>query len=637
DHAVKSTFDRREFLSLSKRAGLGMAAGLTILSDSASVRAAPANEKAVLAAVGRGGRLDPQAVENEIRRRADRYLARNRLIVDYYRIGRQLVYPLPVESLSLPKIQVPTINVYPWATWMTWELEERVGSLGWAGEWFGDERARRATIADLAALARWPRYAQYRGPDLSSGHAGRLMWLAHSRWRWLGEGLRGQLEQACRRHADEILPGSNNRHGKYKTKADLLASENPHHLLHNISFIGTIGAALTAHVARHPSAKLLSQRVAMIFGAILESRKTGYAEGVGYDGYLLDFVADWLLIVDEDTRGPIVEHPRFADYLDESYMLAAPGTAEAVAELSDVEPREMPFHLSAQAKLARLQPSPIRSWHLSRCRPDWLRADALAAIHPLADKLSGKTPRAGALNAHYAVVLRSGWDAKDLAVAMACSSSPMSHIQCDNGSIVIGTHGRWAITDPGYQQYVQGAERDFTLGSTAHNAPVLNGECQIRKAPQRVSLKPVSDRVRRAAVELAACYPSKLLAKSVLRTLWCADTNLVVVADQISAADIKTISYHWHGCRDAAWWSKDGWVLAQLPESSVWLTSPQAEVDDSRIRRLDGSRGQLTLVTEADTQAPVVWWVFAFDVEPPTIAMRSGGMGIEVMSHSFSV
>ena len=590
---------------------------------------------------GRGSRergpLDQRAIETEIRRRAENYLTQDRLVVDYYRVRRRLAYPLPVESLCLPKIRVPSITVYPWATWMTWVLEERVGSLGWAGEWFGDNRARRATHADLAALDRWPKYSQYGGPDLSSGHAGRLLWLAHARWRWLGADLRGQIEQACKRHVDEILPGSNKKHGKYTSKVELLASKSLAYLLHNIPFIGTIGAALTAHAAHHPAARLLNQRVAMIFGAILDVRKRGYAEGVGYDGYLLDFVADWLSIVDAETRTGIIEHPRFADYLDESYMLAAPGTAENVAALSDVEPREMPFHLSAQAKLAALQPDPTRSWHLARCRPDWLRVDALAALRPRADSLVGKAPAAGALNAHYAVVLRSGWQPGDLAVAMACSGSPMNHIQSDNGSILIGTRGHWTITDPGYQQYVKGVEREFTLGPTAHNTPVINGVCQSQKAPHLVSLNRGADRVSQAVVELAACYPAKLRTKSVLRTVWCAGTDLVVVADQIAAADVKTINYHWHGHPDAAWWSTDGWVLVHLPATSLWLTSPQAEVDDARIQRLDGSRGQLTLMAEADTKAPAIWWVFALDAEPPTIKTHPDGKRIEVLAHEFSV
>jgi predicted dehydrogenase len=51
-----TTLDRREFLRRSKQTTLGMAAGVTMLSSAASVRAAPANEKVVLAAVGSGGR-----------------------------------------------------------------------------------------------------------------------------------------------------------------------------------------------------------------------------------------------------------------------------------------------------------------------------------------------------------------------------------------------------------------------------------------------------------------------------------------------------------------------------------------------------------------------------------------------------
>lgn len=46
-------------------------------------------------------------------------------------------------------------------------------------------------------------------------------------------------------------------------------------------------------------------------------------------------------------RRPILRHPNFGHFLDQSYMLSAPGAAHQVAELSDVEAREMPFHFSA--------------------------------------------------------------------------------------------------------------------------------------------------------------------------------------------------------------------------------------------------------------------------------------------------
>ncbi len=51
-----TTINRRVFLDRSGRLGAGLAAGITILADPRSVRAAPANDKIVLAAVGCGGR-----------------------------------------------------------------------------------------------------------------------------------------------------------------------------------------------------------------------------------------------------------------------------------------------------------------------------------------------------------------------------------------------------------------------------------------------------------------------------------------------------------------------------------------------------------------------------------------------------
>jgi hypothetical protein len=436
--------------------------------------------------------VNRQAIEAEVRRRADRQLEAVRLVVDYYRIGRKIAYPLPLEELIIPEVNVPSIPVYPWATWLTWTLEERIGCLGWAAQWFDHKEARQRAAADLAALARWPRFQQYANPDLSSAHAGRILWTAATRWGWVESGLRKSLHEACRRHVEAVLPASDKLHASIRTKDDVLRRDAPHALLHNIPLIGAIGAALTAATAGHPAAELLNDRIHALFGAVLDLRAKGYTEGVAYDGYVLDFAADWLAALPDGERSDLLDHPGLNQYLEQSYMLGAPGAAEQVAELSDVEPREMPFHLSAQAKLLRLRPDPLRWWLLGRCPLDVLRCDALAALGgaagvPAIPAITAITaPPAGALDAHYAAVLRSGWEADDLAVAVSCSSSPMGHIQNDAGALVIGTHGRWLITDPGYQQYVQGDQREFTVGPAAHNAPLVNGSGPAEKRPRRI-------------------------------------------------------------------------------------------------------------------------------------------------------
>lgn len=576
-------------------------------------------------------------IEAEIRRRAEDYQSQRYLVVDYYRIRRKLAYPLPVESLSIPSVPVPSISDYPWPIWMLWELEERVNSLGWAAEWFKNKEFAQTASRDIEALTGWPRYRQYRQPDLSSGHAGRLLWIGFTKWPWVSGPLREKVRAACRRHVDEVLPESDRHFGQIRSKQDLLALPSPYGKLHNIPLIGTVGAALTASVANHPAASHLNQLVRAIFGAILDLRAKGFTEGVGYDGYVLDFIADWLEVLPAGERQEILAHPNLKQYLEESYMLAAPGAMERVAELSDVEPKEMPFHFSAQAKLEHFQRDSTRAWFLRRWKLDWVRSDALGALHPLVDRLRGEAPEPGALNAHYAAVLRTGWEDKDLAVAISCTNSPMGHLQSDNGTLVIGTRGQWIISDPGYQQYMRGIEREFTLGPAAHNYPVINGIQQDKKQPRLLLLNRVEPGVFQAKLELAACYPAEAKVRSLVRNTWLNSQSCVIVADLIEADGVQKLTYHWHGNPEAAWWSRDGWILIHMRDANLWLTSPQARLSDANIQRLPGSRGQLTVVADADPASLVIWWAFAIMDTPPRVEPVAGGRGIQILGKRFEV
>jgi hypothetical protein len=314
-------------------------------------------------------------------------------------------------------------------------------------------------------------------------------------------------------------------------------------------------------------------------------------------------------------------------------MLGAPGAAENVAELSDVEPKQMPFHLSAQAKLLCLRPQAARVWFLERCSLDVCRTDCLAALRRSESRPTPEPPACGASDAHYAAVLRSGWEPEDLAVAVSCTTSPMSHIQIDNGTLLIGTQRDWLITDPGYQQYVKGDEREFTVGRTAHNAPLINGAAQTQKRARRIALETVVPRaVHRLVVDLTACYPSSASVKAVVRHVWLYQNHLVVVADCVDAAKRPRLEYHWHGHPDAAWWFEDRWALVAMRTSQLWFGSPQTPVAGANLRRLPGSRGPLTLVTSTESAPEVVWWVFALGEHPPTLQLDASARQILVNS-----
>lgn len=622
---------RREFIQV-------LAAGGTLcgMASASAPGGGPQHHVTEVKPGSAGTALDRKAVEAEIRRQARFHLQQRRLVVDYYRIGRKLAYPLPATSLSLPEVPVPGIANYPWCTWMSWSLEERILTLGWAAEWFPEEETRNAAAADLAALTQWPQYGRD-GANLSSAHTGRILWTASTRWHWVEDDLRNKLRDACRRHVESILPASDKALAEVRTKEDVLRRTAPHGALHNIGLIWNAGAALTAAAAQHQAASVLNRRLLALFGAVLELRAKGFSEGVAYDGYVLDFIADWLGTLTEQDRSPLLDHAHFDHYLDQSYMLSAPGAAEQVAEIGDVEPREMPFHLSAQAKLLSLRQNATRAWHLARCRLDWFRSDGLAAMRSAPTGLPAKAPPVGALDAHYAAVLRSGWEADDVAVALSCTDSPMSHLPSDNGTLVLGTRGRWLIADPGYQQYVRGDEREFTIGPTAHNAPLINGASQVQKRPRRLALDESGPDIRHAAIDLTDCYPSSLPLTRLVRHVWLSDKNLVVVADQLEGRQPLQATYHWHGHSDCAWWIEDNGALLTLDGVQLWLTCPQAQLSGTNLHRLPGSRGQLSLVCPLEKAAPVVWWIFALGDQRPELQAAPNGLQIRILDRTFAV
>src|SRR5690606_28663080 len=91
-----------------------------------------------------GDRLGPV-----VRQRAAAALAAPELVVDYYRIGYRLSWPLPLDRRpdGFPA-EVPGIPRYPWTTWVGWQLEERWAALDNAGE-------HGLLIRELEALAGW--------------------------------------------------------------------------------------------------------------------------------------------------------------------------------------------------------------------------------------------------------------------------------------------------------------------------------------------------------------------------------------------------------------------------------------------------------------------------------------------------
>ncbi|RSE64903.1 hypothetical protein EGT81_01120 [Alcaligenes faecalis] len=466
-----------------------------------------------------------------------------------------------------------------------WSLEERVLAMGEYVEASGDVQTQAVVGGELLALTQWRAFRCGARIDLPCSHAMRILCTAFTQWRWVDAPLRKLIAEALRRIVDDMLRFSDKGFSQFDSVQQLLQNESVLQRLHKISVIGTCMLALAARALGHPSADRLNGRVDLIVTAILDLRARGMTEGVSYDGYDLDFVADWLL-------------------------------AQPASPLGDVEPMEMPFVWSALSKLQGIvggMRSVLAQLDVARLRADALRVWRKIPGEADAGRSIGVDEWAQNLQA---VMLRSGPADDQFAVAIGASVSPMGHIQDDSGSIVLGMRKRWWIDDPGYQQYADTTERNFTIGPTAHNTPVINGFDQAFKRAEVVSgVIADASGAKVLTLDLAACFLLQSRVKKLERTVWMLPTgDHAVVCDAIDTDAPAHVAWNWHGHSELYWaLNSKGVSLVDHDMGDVLhIMSPQIVVTAASIQRLPGSRGQKTCLSSVFVTEPVaVLWVFS--------------------------
>jgi len=242
-----------------------------------------------------------------------------------------------------------------------------------------------------------------------------------------------------------------------------------------------------------------------------------------------------------------------------------------------------------------------------------------------------KTPSAGIHELPNAASLRTGWNRDDVLAAVGMSRGEMGHLHADGGQLILGWHGRCWITDPGYQQYRPGDEREFTLGGEAHNAPVIDGVILSERAAKLERLEIGPQGRLHAQVDLSSCYRGLPGEAGVRRDVWLVNerARIVVVRDSFKSlkpgVEIKT---SWHGGTHFAWAFRDGWARLSDSRHALWVGTTPDVLAASELHRHPGSRGPLTL-THTNTLSNgegTRWWVFFCD---PTVGWESPSLELE--------
>jgi len=512
----------------------------------------------------------------EIHRRATRFLPQRSLQVDFYRIRQRLAIPLPLSEHPTDLSSLRGLPGYPYATWTLWALEERILSLGWEVELNGSAAARAVVERDLMGLHHW-KFLPENIPNLWSPHMVRILVTA-LHWSWpdceLREVLRATLARLVEHFAEAGTP-----------------SEPSNHIqLANIAVIVNLGWAIGAHEVTHASAGVAKNHLMAKLRVWLDQGMKGHCEGVCYDGYVADFLMDFILQdPDAPDRKALLGHERLRQILEEIVGLGAPGHPESLALIGDVEPTQMLFHYSFAAKFLRRLPEPI-PFVAPRRFSRIIRCDALTHLPRngrLPTVIRVRTVDPG--DAHYALVWNLRPRRLRAKAVVAWSNSAMGHLHCDAGHLVVAAGGHWMITDPGYQQYLQTSERKFTLGPSAHNIPVING-CQATKKP---ATRATSSSGQETHFDLTATYPIEAGVQSVRRSLR-AEGSRITVRDQITAEALSTLDYSWHAHPEAFLRVEDGWGVIVLESQELDLRCKKWPLVSADICRLPGSRGSLT-------------------------------------------
>jgi hypothetical protein len=607
----------------------------------------------------------PGDIEREIRTRVEIEKSRRELEIPYYRIGYNLAFPLPLTSSpSMAELPagIPGIT-YPWYTWLSWGLEERWRLFHVAWRRFGDLDAGARLQIELAALAGWDQYCESAGQaSLSTAHlAGCLAQALSAREGWEPEKYSRARTAAETMLERELWPWISR---EWPEERETTARD-----LQNIRVIILVRAAELARVIESPRAAELESRAKAAQGAWIRYRlaKPPHSEGSAYDGFLMDSLTGWLGGL-PDPQALLAEgRDAFAGLAADWVHLALPGRAEVAVPLGDVEP-EMPFWMTALFRLARWHSLPEAAWLVRRLPAAGVPAAFLTEALENGSSLnrSSVPPRPGAREHPQALTLRTGWDRPDVLAAIGLTRNDMGHLHSDAGHLLLGWQGRWWITDPGYQQYRPGAEREFSLGVEAHNYPVISGRAQTRRAPRLaaqfrpeqvatssgrlaaqfrpeqaatssgrlaaqfrpeqaatssgrlVSLFEDSEDGLRVVIDLSACYeglPAGARIEREVRLLPGA-APIIIARDRVQGvgrdAEVRT---SWQGGTGLAWAFRKGWARLSDGAHVLWIGVLPGAISAAALSRHEGSRGPLTLhdaAVLAEGQGDR-YWIFACD------------------------
>jgi len=522
------------------------------------------------------------------------------LLVDFYRIRRKVALPLPLATIPELPPAVGAIEVYPWLTWISWEIENRALSLCAAAR--SDVSGRTAEILrrDVNAVCQWDPTVLAASHALPTSHLLRVLSNLAEQPELKGVPMQNYLDQLL-----GALAGALEARKAVLRDEARSGNEWPKPF-YNINCILVFAMAAASARIDHPSRREIEPVAREMMVSLADARRAGWTEGWSYDAYVQDFLADWLLASPNESFSAI--YPALKPSLVEPFQLTLPGAGFLPPLLGDSECPEMPFHWSAAAKWLELTGDEDLAAGLQLADAVAISSDALLWWPADSEAAILQSPHV-AMHSPNAVIITS--ETSDFKVTAGASRCQNGHLHADRGHVCIGSCGYWIVQDPGYRQYLRTSEHTFATGPTAHNLPVVNGFGQALEGVRALPLEWSHPRLNGDVyMNLTCLYPRELALVELSRSIRVGAT--VEIDDLIvPASETLSLDYYWHFHPKAFLGEIDDGLLIAIGDATWRMNCSACRLSLEQVSRLRGSRGQQTLKVNLPATGPTqVRWSF---------------------------
>jgi len=416
---------------------------------------------------------------DEVHLQAEKYLDENEFKVAYPSCDVVLDITLPLVELD-PVGDPPGYVDYPFWTMYSRAIEERIKVLSFAYGMTGDARYSsmiKEYLLSLSSFSKWYEFP-HRGAEGNLSNAHFLLGVAigyDAVFNTLSAQEKEMIEEAIFSKGLQPLEIDFDNQDSHNIIASKRVS----------MFVGAL-AILDVPEYKDRAMPFLENSFAYISTYLDNRLNDPEIEGLLY----LNVAARHLLMAADILqrsagRDALISHEYFSFLPDVFMYMLGTGTKASFVNFSDS------FYkldiLYSMAVLASNRNHPVASWFIHRFPKkkldlllDFKKIPAPVAPDQFYKESSKVFPVIGW------AALRSGWQEGDHLLAFHSSESAKDHNHFDQNNFVLHTAGEWLITNPGYQDYVEGPRREFTLGTVGHNSMLVDGAGQSHRGRSRL-------------------------------------------------------------------------------------------------------------------------------------------------------